>query len=865
MDELVQKYITKISTEKGISVKEASELIDRCIKQIALDKSVDYQVAYDAIYSPEYLSKCVMGRCDQLTIDQCYESCHCAVYKDQCIPREIEDAEIINRDPDKYANGLHIKALENLVEKAAFLSFNYDSSGLTDNSYDALEYHLNKRLKLKERRREKVGAPPIDRIRVDLPYQMPSLDKIKPGTRALQDFIQSCNAKIRPSSSNTTSSTSSGALGGFGGGVGSEGSSTNRGNKLVWSDKLDGVSGLVVYKGGAIVGVYVRGDGTVGGDITFVKDYITFPSNISFDLAVRGEFVVSRRVFGEKYSKNFATPRSFVVSKLNSGFVSPALVDVEFLAYQIISHKGVDMSDGDGAGSYMNTFRQLDIWGFKTPENGVFEPVKVGGAGGGVGGDDGDSAFECVLTFDIMMKYRKRRDESAYKIDGLVLNHGGGIAGGGVKAFKMLLEEQIRDTKITTIEWNISRYGRFVPVAVFESVFIDDVRLHRASAFNASHVRDWSMGRGTKIKIARSGDVIPHINDVTVDINVVPIYPSDEQGEWHWEPRDIVLNDIEGNKWVQIKRISYFFEVIGVPRLREGTVKNLWEGGLKTIESITQSTPKELIKIKGFGKKKSTDMYESIHSIMRKTRLDRFLAATTTFKTSIGRKLIIKLMSKYPSVIDDDEETIRANMKKNKIPGFGPKRIDGVASEMKKFRDFLYSLNEDDVKHAIEYNKKRVEQLSSNKNPTIDGKKFVLTGFMKTNYELEDYIFDNGGDISSVVTSDTAGVISNNILEISKKMLAASELKVKVYSIQEFNKFFGLKGEGGDAEGEGEGEGKGDEEEGWGSDEDDGDVGDDVSRKMRYNSDEECGEFVTGDSPFWCREQSDDDDSWRDE
>jgi len=726
MNELVEQYIDKISSEKNVSPKEAAELIDKCIRRIALDQDIDYQEAYSTIYSPEYLSKCVLGKCDKMTVEQCYESCHCAVYNDQCISREIENVELINRDPDKFAQGLHSKALENLVEKAAFLYFNYEGGGLTDNAYDALEYHLNKRLKLKERRREKVGAPPIKRIRTTLPYLMPSLEKIKPGTKGLETFLNKCNASDD--------------------------------KEIVWSDKLDGVSGLVVYKGGKITGVYVRGDGIEGGDVTFVKDYIDFPK-LDGDYAIRGEFVIEKRTFYEKYSDNYSNPRSFVTSKINSGFVSPMLVDIDFVAYSIIDGKRCKPS---------KVFKQLDVWGFKTPANGLFE--------------------NCVLTFELMMLYKKRREESVYKIDGLVLTVNDDEA--DTKAFKMLLEEQIRETKITNIDWNISRHGRYVPVAIYESVFIDDVRLHRASAFNAAHVRDWSMGKGTKIKIARSGDVIPHINDVEVDINIIPIYPDEERGEWHWERSDIVLNEVDSNKWVQIKRISYFFEVIGVPGIREGTVKTLWEYDFNTIEKLTQAKPEDLIKVKGIGKKKSQDFYKNIHEVMRKTRLDRFLAATTTFKSSIGRKLIIRLMSKYPNVINDDPETIRKHLskKENKIPGFGPKRIESVARDMKNFREFLYSLNEDDVKHAIEYNQKRIKTIV--KNPLIDGKKFVLTGFMKTNYELEDYIYDHGGDIIGSVTSDTEAVISNNILEISKKMISANELGVNVYSMSEFANMF---------------------------------------------------------------------------
>jgi NAD-dependent DNA ligase len=127
-------------------------------------------------------------------------------------------------------------------------------------------------------------------------------------------------------------------------------------------------------------------------------------------------------------------------------------------------------------------------------------------------------------------------------------------------AFKMMLEEQIRETKVINIEWRISRRGIYVPVAIYNSVYIDGTRLHRASAFNANHIKKWSMGNGTNIKIIRSGDVIPFIKDenVIVDNTITPIYPFNKYN-WKWNNINIVLEDIDNNPIVQIKRIFILF------------------------------------------------------------------------------------------------------------------------------------------------------------------------------------------------------------------------------------------------------------------------------------------------------------------
>ncbi len=71
----------------------------------------------------------------------------------------------------------------------------------------------------------------------------------------------------------------------------------------------------------------------------------------------------------------------------------------------------------------------------------------------------------------------------------------------------------------------------------------------------------------------------------------------------------------------------------------------------------------------------------------------------------------------------------------------------------------------------------------------IEGKTFVLTGFMGRNeIELEDYIYDNMGEYSDNVTSNTEALIAWNVANVTEKMLQAQTLGVAVYTIIEFKK-----------------------------------------------------------------------------
>ena len=768
-DEFSEKYIEHVAKTYKISKVQAVKNISECLKLTSAKLNVDYKTVYNTFFDEERIGSCLVkeGVCDKLEIDECREACGCFYLEPWgCLPKQIPDAEEINKDPDAYIKEKLGKTvdLQRMVQIASYLYYNYTGGGLTDNSYDSLEYHLKKREKIKGRLYEKIGAPPVEKIRVELPYPMPSLRKLKPGTHELDGFLGKFDEK--------------------------EGSVPSS-SRLVWMEKLDGVSGMVVYEGGKISGIYTRGDGLVGGDVTYLGDWLkSIPAEVSCKskVVVRGEFILARGIFQTKYSGDYSNPRSFVSGKINSGFISPALPDIEFVAYSLLylDRKKCEEFNFDGVPT--QSLKILDVFGFKVVTYGIIERPVV---------------------FDLMQTYKAQRESSRFNIDGLVivadeprpevdLSTEGEISNPiGVFAFKMLLEEQIRDSKITTVEWNISRYGRYVPVAVYEAVYVDGVRLHRATAHNAQHIQDWSMGAGTKIKIARSGDVIPQINDVTVDESIEPIFPptSKEGGwEWYWKRRDIVLEDVENNPRVQIKRILHFFKVMGVKGIGEKKAENFWEGGLKTAEAIVSASVGELIKIKRMGKKSSEKLHLDIRSQIRDVPPDRIIVASSTFKSGLGRTLLRQLFMNIPDILYLTEYEIRARFAAKKIRGFGKSRIESSVRGIEEFKKYIGVFDKGgavvNMGYYIDW-KKAVEAGKINKR--IMEKKFVLTGFMSNkDYDFEDNIYFHGGEIVSTVTSGIEAVISASITNITKKMTDAHALKVPVLTKDEFKRRYVL-------------------------------------------------------------------------
>ena len=166
---------------------------------------------------------------------------------------------------------------------------------MTDNQYDILQdfiatkYPANKDVR-------KIGAP-VERNKAVLPYFMGSMDKIKPDTHALANWL------------------------------------TKYKGPYVLSCKLDGVSGLYTTEG-PVPKLYTRGDGKVGQDVSHLIPHLRLPKTKG--VVIRGEFIIPKEVFIAKYKATFANPRNMVSGVVNQKTINAAVSDLHFVAYEVI-------------------------------------------------------------------------------------------------------------------------------------------------------------------------------------------------------------------------------------------------------------------------------------------------------------------------------------------------------------------------------------------------------------------------------------------------------------------------------------------------------------------------------------------------
>ena len=188
------------------------------------------------------------------------------------------------------------KKISVMIDEATKAYYN-DEPLLSDNEFDIIQEYMKKKYP-KNKALTQIGAPIEDKHKVKLPYYMASMDKIKPDTNALPKW------KLKYK------------------------------GPYVLSAKLDGISGLYSTENGEEK-LYTRGNGSVGQDISHLIPYLRLPK--TSDMTIRGEIIMKKSTFLEKYKDEFSNSRNLVAGLVNKKTIDPEkLKDIDFVAYEVI-------------------------------------------------------------------------------------------------------------------------------------------------------------------------------------------------------------------------------------------------------------------------------------------------------------------------------------------------------------------------------------------------------------------------------------------------------------------------------------------------------------------------------------------------
>ena len=599
---------------------------------------------------------------------------------------------------------------------------------ITDNQFDILEdfikekYPNNKIITL-------IGAPiPAGKNKATLPYEMWSMDKIKPDTKALDNWKAKFNGPY------------------------------------VLSCKLDGVSGLYTTEGEQPK-LYTRGDGKVGQDVSHFIPYLHLPSKKTGEkgFVIRGEFVIPKMVFDNKYKKDFANARNLVSGIVNQKTVDVKIKDVNFVAYEVI----------------VPTMKQSEQFEFlkKMDINVVmYETI-------------GSKELTNEYLSQTLIEWRKNY---VYEIDGVIVvddkvypRKSGNPE--HAFAFKMVMSDQVAEAKVVDVLWSPSKDGYLKPRVQIEPIKLGGVTIEYATGFNGAFIKDNKIGIGAVIEIIRSGDVIPYIRKVVVGAEEakMPQVPY----KWNDTHIDIMLEDIKGDETVKEKNITGFFRGIGVEGLSSGNVSRIIKAGYDSVGKIIHMSVDDLKSVEGFQDKSAKKIHDGIKEKLAGASLVTMMAATNIFGRGFSDKKIELIVDAYPNLFNPQISKQEKIKKISEIKGMALKSAEAFVSKIDEFEDFL--METDLFYKLIEFEKinKGAKQEIDTNNP-LYGKTIVMTGFRDD--DLEKKLKQMGAKISSNVSKNKTMVVAKDKNDETSKILEANKLGIQVLSLEEFKSQFYL-------------------------------------------------------------------------
>lgn len=546
--------------------------------------------------------------------------------------------------------------------------------------------------------------------------------------------------------------------------------------------KIDGVSGMLHYKDGKLVGIYTRGNGLVGRDITQrAKGMMGIrlkPFYIEGDVFVKGEFVIHRSLF-EKHFKGeyYKAPRNFCAGILNrvvtDDLTRRAIKYMTFVSFSIDTNNKnssyYDLSKYD----QLLLLRSLGFITIDYPVRRMNPTMRAKCAG------DFPKAY-CQRWY--VFHYNKEevsptllkntiklvRSNCDVPADGLVVEvneskgkqlgyEPNGLNPKWARAIKLARKEQTYVVGIVDhIEWNISKRGVYKPTVILrQALSFDGVSVNRATAHNAAFVGDKGLAPGSKVKIIRSGDVIPYITAVksssaSVEIPSRCMYCNTEL-EWTDSEVDIFCPnmDCEG---LSYSRIKGFINALKPDSVGEGVVDQLWENGYRTLYDVLTVTAEELMDLDGFGSKRANKVVESLQNVLKDIDLANLMHATGYFATESSGLGPIRLRSivEYLGV----EAILNGKILKrwrweiaSEIEGISEIGANQFVDGLKRFKPFFRQIS-----HLVRLNDVKP------RGTKLKGLTFVFTGFRDN--ELEQLIINNGGKVTGTVTNATTTVFA---------------------------------------------------------------------------------------------------------
>lgn len=559
-------------------------------------------------------------------------------------------------------------------------------------------------------------------------------------------------------------------------------------NPCIAMDKIDGMALSIEYdENGKFLRASTRGNGKFGEDVSEHVFHIqNIPKKIKMDkkwhafhFEVRGEVYFPLSEF-KMFEDRFDSFRNAVPGTLGRKEVEEA-IDIlrvlRFCVYDVLIFDNNNImlakevpKNFDIPADYfakMNLAKKIGfienvdhIVDFKTPKN-----------------------VEDLSIF-IESWYGKSRD---YQIDGIVFRFRDEVTWEnlgntahhprGSLAFKQAGETA--ETEILAIEENVGRSGKISFRAKLKTVELSGAKISYATLHNAEFIEQGKYSVGAKVKIVRSGEVIPAIIHL-IEASHKPFelpkicrcgYPLTRQGP------DLMCLENRACSFKDQESLVYFVSSLDIMGVSDKIVLKIREAGLvQEPADFYKLTVEDLIQIEGFAQKSSENVIASIQNSKN--------IPLATFLTSLGLK--------RGGAVKCQEVAKKCISLKNVLKLSVEDLLQEKGWAQKSAEDFIESLKNKSkiIQKLLQFvtviDDKSGILLQSQSNHPYFGKSICITGSLSRPREEYKIMLDKvGAKLVSAVSSKTDLLVCNEA-SVSSKYKDAQKHNVKIVTEEEF-------------------------------------------------------------------------------
>lgn len=548
--------------------------------------------------------------------------------------------------------------------------------------------------------------------------------------------------------------------------------------------KYDGASISLTYENGRLTKAVTRGDGIQGDNVTAnVKTIKSIPLQLKGDYPqkfdIRGEIVLPFEGFNRMNEERieigeepYRNPRNTASGSLKlQDSTEVAKRPLECLLYNIIG-RNLNIK------TQFESLEKARTWGFKVPD-----AAKL------------SNSIDEVLDF--INYWDKARHNLPYETDGVVVKVNSlqqqDELGYTAKAPRWAIAYKFKAEQVSTrlreITYQVGRTGAITPVANLEPVELAGTTVKRASLHNADQIERLDIREGDEVFVEKGGEIIPKI--IAVDLTKRPIdsVPTQYITNCPECGTELVRQEGEAQHYCPnynsckpqiIGRIQHFIsrKAMDIDGLGGETVALLVNAGLiDNYSDLYELRIEDILPLERMAEKSAENLISGIEQ-SKSIPFERVLFALGI--RYVGETVAKKLAKHYKSI----ESLINATSDDLiNVDEIGERIAQSVILffNSEKNLDIIKRLRSFNLQLAL------TEEQLAGQTEKLLGKTFVVSGVFHTisRNELKKLIEDNGGKVSTSISTKTNYIVAGDNMGPSKKE-KAQKLNIPIISETDF-------------------------------------------------------------------------------